>query len=484
MFKDRRISNRENYIQLLTPQISADTVFYDRDLERQILSTMISYSENQEQAIQYVQEYNFFNIQNRQLFLLIKKLKELNGSTFAHFGIVELENSIQSDEIRNSGLFNDIDDAFIAEIALVSSNTSHFLGNLDRLMNLTKMRYLEAFYKHQIKHFNNQALTNESQLWSNAFYELQNFLDDNSQNAIDDSIFVKLSDTSNELIQKVSDIKSGRMETNYLMTGFDGIDNRVHGFKPGQLIILAARPGVGKTALALNIARNIAFSSFRPNSGHSRPKNVAFISLEMSNHELTSRFFASNARVELQKIQVGKYLTNDEFNALKVTNVQFSNLGVYFDDKPSGDIDEIAFKIRKHYNDLNGQLDLVIVDYLQLIQSKRFAGNRQNEVATISRTLKTLALELKIPILALSQLSRNVEHREDKLPQLQDLRDSGQIEQDADIVIFLSRNKDNTRENQYNTVLSIAKNRMGEPGIQGIQYEGQYVLFKEYRKEN
>lgn len=164
MFKDRRISNRENYIQLLTPQISPDTVFYDRDLERQILSTMISYSENQEQAIQYVQEYNFFNIQNRQLFLLIKKLKELNGSTFAHFGIVELENSIQSDEIRNSGLFNDIDDAFIAEIALVSSNTSHFLGNLDRLMNLTKMRYLEAFYKHQIKHFNNQALTNESQL--------------------------------------------------------------------------------------------------------------------------------------------------------------------------------------------------------------------------------------------------------------------------------------------------------------------------------
>lgn len=189
-------------------------------------------------------------------------------------------------------------------------------------------------------------------------------------------------------------------------------------------------------------------------------------------------------RVWSYKIQVGKYLTNDEFNALKVTNVQFSNLGVYFDDKPSGDIDEIAFKIRKHYNDLNGQLDLVIVDYLQLIQSKRFAGNRQNEVATISRTLKTLALELKIPILALSQLSRNVEHREDKLPQLQDLRDSGQIEQDADIVIFLSRNKDNTKENQYNTVLSIAKNRMGEPGIQGIQYEGQYVLFKEYRKEN
>lgn len=300
MFKDRRISNRENYIQLLTPQISLDTIFYDRDLERQILSTMISYSENQEQAIQYVQEYNFFNIQNRQLFLLIKKLKELNGSTFAHFGIVELENNIQSDEIRNSGLFNDIDDAFIAEIALVSPNTSHFLGNLDRLMNLTKMRYLEAFYKHQIKHFSNQALTNESQLWSNAFYELQNFLDDNSQNAIDDSIFVKLSDTSNELIQKVSDIKSGRIETNYLMTGFDAIDNRVHGFKPGQLIILAARPGVGKTALALNIARNIAFSSFRPNSGDSRPKNVAFISLEMSNHELTSRFFASNARVELQ----------------------------------------------------------------------------------------------------------------------------------------------------------------------------------------
>ncbi|UUD36283.1 DnaB-like helicase C-terminal domain-containing protein [Mycoplasmopsis citelli] len=351
------------------------------------------------------------------------------------------------------------------------------------------MRNLEAYYTYQLRNFQKaQANIN----WKGSFENLQQFLFDNSQNSISSSSFRHIRETSSELIQSINQQIVGEDDDYVIKTKFDGIDKYVNGFKPGQFIVLAARPGIGKTALALNIARNITLDNILSlnssviNSLNKtltpKIKNVAFISLEMPASELTSRFLSTHSEIPLSKIQNPKKLNAFEKQKLDNFVVSFDKMNVYFDDVPTSSIDDIVWKLRLLNKNLNYQLDLIIIDYLQLISvSDNVKGNRQQEVSTISRALKTLALELKIPILALSQLSRSVENREDKRPKLHDLRESGSIEQDADIVIFLSRNNYEPKEDiGYNTLVSVAKNRNGKSGIAGLRYNGEIVSFNEY----
>ena len=265
-----------------------------------------------------------------------------------------------------------------------------------------------------------------------------------------------------------------------LTTGFTMIDKITSGLHENELIIIAARPAMGKTAFALNLAVNAALST---------PKAVAIFNLEMGAEQLAERMIGATGGLDMKKIKTGNL---DEFDWRKV-NEAMSQLGetnIYIEDAAGITVGEIRAKCRWLANSEKG-LGLVVIDYLQLIQGgARYAGNRQQEVSEISRSLKQMALELNVPVIALAQLSRSVELREDKRPIMSDLRESGSIEQDADIVSFLYRDDYYNPENKKNNLSSstsitefiIGKHRSGETGTVELVFEKNISSFRDYIK--
>jgi replicative DNA helicase len=244
-------------------------------------------------------------------------------------------------------------------------------------------------------------------------------------------------------------------------TGFKDLDDTLAGMQRSNLVILAARPGVGKTSLALNIAQNLAVRYKRP---------VGFFSLEMSREELVDRLLVSQADIDAWKLKTGK-LSEEDFSKLSNAMGELAEAPIYIDDTPALSIIEMRTKARRLQVE-NG-VDLIIVDYLQLARSRQLE-NRVQEVSEISQGLKNLARELKLPVLALSQLSRAVEQRGEKRPQLADLRESGSIEQDADVVMFLWREDE---ENNENITLDIAKHRNGPLSAIKLFFKGDRIKF-------
>ena len=262
-----------------------------------------------------------------------------------------------------------------------------------------------------------------------------------------------------------------------LSTGFEKLDEITLGLQKDNLIILAARPAMGKSAFAMNIAINAATNNVKETG---EPISVALFSLEMSQEQIVQRMTAAQARVNLTNIQKGT-LTQKEMLLVESANDDLAALNVYFCDQGTVTVADIRAKCRKQK--ASGGLDLVIIDYLQLINGSSKGGNRQEEVGNISRSLKQMARELGVPVIALSQVSRKLEDREDKRPNMSDLRESGSIEQDADIIMFLYRegyyNK-NTEKVSNLTELIIAKNRGGVTGTIEFLFQGEYQLFTTY----
>jgi replicative DNA helicase len=262
-------------------------------------------------------------------------------------------------------------------------------------------------------------------------------------------------------------------------TGFVDVDNLFHGFRGGDLIILAARPGVGKTAFALNLAVNAAKAG----------TSVTFLSLEMSANQLVQRILCAEARVSLSKVRAG-YVKHEDFAVLKDAAKRLEKLDMMIDDTPALSILELRAKARR---ELRGkEKGLIVVDYLQLMQppSTRKDGNRAVEVAEISRGLKILAKEMDMPVLALSQLSRSIEQRGGKKrPQLSDLRESGSIEQDADIVMFIDRSTSEEEAESKGRLplgeaeLIVAKHRNGEIRDIRLSFEAEFTRFGDYSGE-
>ncbi len=255
-------------------------------------------------------------------------------------------------------------------------------------------------------------------------------------------------------------------------TGIGDLDRVITGLNRSDLIILAARPGMGKTSFALNIARNVACKS---------KKSVAFFSLEMSKEQLASRLLSSEALVGGTKLRTGK-LTDEEWQRLIPASDILKNANLYIDDTPGITITEMKSRLRRLR-----QIDLVVVDYLQLMSSTRRIDSRVNEISEITRSLKIMAKELNVPVITLSQLSRASEQRPDHRPQLSDLRDSGSIEQDADIVLFLYREGYYDKNGDENAAAPavdmnsgeciVAKNRHGEMNTVKLHWQGEFMRF-------
>lgn len=253
-----------------------------------------------------------------------------------------------------------------------------------------------------------------------------------------------------------------------IATGFTELDKMTAGFQRNDLIIVGARPSVGKTAFALNISQNVATKT---------GENVAIFSLEMGAEQLVMRMLCAEGNIDAQRLRTGS-LTDEDWSKLTMAMGSLSNAGIFIDDTPGVRVNDIRAKCRRLKQEHG--LGMILIDYLQLILgSGRSGENRQQEVSEISRSLKQLARELQVPVIALSQLSRGVEQRQDKRPMMSDIRESGSIEQDADIVAFLYRDDyyDKESENKNIIEIIIAKQRNGPTGTVSLAFVKEYNKF-------
>jgi len=274
--------------------------------------------------------------------------------------------------------------------------------------------------------------------------------------------FVPIKDALAESFDRLDALHGTEGGLRGVPTGFTDLDNMLAGMQDSNLIILAARPGIGKTTFATNIAQYAAVEKKMP---------VGYFALEMSNLEMVDRMLVSQANIDAWKLKTGN-LKDDDFARLSEAMGILAEAPLYIDDTPGQTILELRTKARRLHSQVG--LKLLVVDYLQLCVGDRTYDSRVTEVGSISQGLKNLARELRIPVLALSQLNRGVENRNDKTPQLADLRESGSIEQDADVVMFMYRENDDNMEDMK---LAIAKHRNGALGSMGLKFRGDRVRF-------
>lgn len=287
---------------------------------------------------------------------------------------------------------------------------------------------------------------------------------------------VKIKDIVKAAMGRIEELYDSKDAYTGLPTGFTDFDRMTSGLQPSDLIIVAARPSMGKSSLVLNIAEHVAIK------GH---KSVAFFSLEMSKEQLVQRMLCSGADIDASRLRIGQ-LQDSEWPKLVKAADELSESKIMMDDTPGITALEMRSKCRRWKNE-NG-LDLIIVDYLQLMQgsSRRASDNRQQEMSEISRSLKGLARELNVPLIALSQLSRSVESRTSKRPMLSDLRESGALEQDADIVCFIYRddyyNPDTDQKNIAELI--VAKHRNGPVGTVQLFFKKDTTRFADLTKDH
>ncbi len=308
--------------------------------------------------------------------------------------------------------------------------------------------------------------------------EIENILDEAEQKLFGVSQkhlkqnFVPISNVLHETFERIDELHRSAGKLRGLPTGFIEMDKKLGGFQKSDLIILAARPSMGKTTLALDIMRYVAVHTKTP---------VGIFSLEMSKDQLVDKLLSAESQVDFWKIRTGQ-LNEKDFEALGDAMGSLSEAPIFIDDTAGGNIMEIRTKARRLHTE--HKLGLIVVDYLQLMAGKN-TDNRVQEISEISRSLKILARELNVPVLALSQLSRSVESRPDKVPLLSDLRESGSIEQDADVVMFIYREdmyngKNSSRPNIAE--IHIRKHRNGATGQVDLFFDGERASFRNLDK--
>jgi replicative DNA helicase len=279
--------------------------------------------------------------------------------------------------------------------------------------------------------------------------------------------FTPIRDVLLETYERIEFLSQRRGDVTGIPSGYPDLDKMTSGFQRSDLIILAARPSVGKTAFALNVAQNVAARA---------GETVAIFSLEMAASQLVQRMICAEGNLDASRMRTG-WLEEDDWQKLTMAIGTLAKAPIYIDDTPGITVQDIRAKCRRLQAEKG--LGLILIDYLQLIQGRGRGENRQQEVSEISRTLKGIARELNVPVIALSQLSRSVEQRQDKRPMMSDIRESGSIEQDADIVAFLYRDDYYDKETENKNVIEviIAKQRNGPTGTVELAFLKEYNKF-------
>lgn len=424
------------------------------EAEQAVLGSMFLSKYAVQKAVENLDKDIFFLDSHNKIFSVLQDLDEKHKP---------IDITTVTDELNKKGLLKQIGDVeYLTEII----NSVPSAANVDEYIKIVNEK---AILRRLINEASN--ILTEGYAASEEVDEILNKAEQKILNVVKTRRGTEFRTIQEVLFKTQSDLEKlsqNKGEITGLATGFYDIDKVTSGLHANELIIIAARPAMGKTAFALNIATNIAMNS---------NKTVAIFNLEMGAEQLATRMLSSVGQIEGYKLRSGKL----EHNDWKRVNEAISRLAdtkMYIDATPGITINDIRAKCRRLASSEDG-LGIVVIDYLQLITGQnRYSSNRQQEVAEISRSLKTLAMELNIPIIALSQLSRTVDGREDKRPILSDLRESGSIEQDADIVAFLYR------EDYYNTSKAIDENTSQSEFIIGKHRNGPTGTFDLIFKRN
>ena len=372
-------------------------------------------------------------------------------------------------------------DAVTLSEELKKTNILDECGGLEMISRLASSVPSAAnviYYANMVKSFSirRTAIHEASEVINNAYdteKNLDEFIDETEQRILSisdektEKSFTHIGDIAQDALQLVERLYDKKKSVTGVSSGFSKLDDITAGFQKASLFILAARPGVGKTALALTFAQNVALRE---------ELAVGIFSLEMSKEELFMRMLSSEARVSNSKLKTGKFPESD-FPKIVEAASRLTDAPIYIDDTGGLTITELKAKARRLAREK--KLGLIIVDYLQLMRSPTYKYSREQEIADISRSLKGLAKELNIPIIALSQLNRSVEGRDEKRPRIADLRESGAIEQDADIIAFIYRDEMYNPDTKDKGIAEIilGKHRAGPTGTVRVAFSGEYTRF-------
>ena len=435
--------------------------------EQSLLGALMQEPEKLVEVKAAVDVEDFYDEKNKDIYNAILRLDEAE---------IIPDTTTIFEEINNSGAFKSMDASlYIVELYDITPSTRNIMHYANLVKRYSIYREIRSALLSSTEEMN-QGNADIDSLTATLFDQVERAME-----RAKTSQFKNMKDVTNEVFQEIVARMSGEGQNIAIPTGFSTLDQLV-GLGKGDLIILAARPSMGKTAFALNIALNVAGKNHRDES---EKKTVALFSLEMGADQLVSRMICSEGMLDSEKIKKGT-LDNDDMMKLE-TAVHFLNQkNIFIEDSAFIKVNEIKAKCKLLKNEHG--LDLVVIDYLQLLQGSKRTDNRQQEVSEISRSLKQMARELECPVIALSQLSRSVESRHDKRPMMSDLRESGSIEQDADIVSFLYRSdyyrSEDADENEVqepsdvSTVeVIVAKNRNGQTGTAELAFMKRYNRF-------
>lgn len=381
-----------------------------------------------------------------------------------------------SDELKNRGDYDRVGgDAYLAELTgkVTMTATAGYHASIVKGYSLRRQLITASGKIHELAYKSDVEVPD-------IISESERIIFEASQGK-DETVPLPVSELSDSVFHDIETVyRSGGRKLSGYSSGFEDLDRIITGFQPGSLNIIAARPSMGKTALALNIAQFGGGSEKKP--------CVLIFSLEMSREQLMQRMYSAESNVKLSAITSG-IMTEEEFYYVSRVSEKFHEKQIHISDNSELSAIEFRSKCRR-FKMRHPELSLIVVDYLQLMQTgSRYRDNRNQEVSEISRTLKSVAIELECPIIALSQLSREAERRTEKKPRLSDLRDSGAIEQDADLVILLFREdyyEDSTeRANRYDSKaeLNVAKNRTGRTGTCNLTFRREYTRFAGYTRD-
>ena len=430
---------------------------YNMSAEQAVLGCMISNSKALSEVFTEIKADDFYTEAHRLIFEAIKSLFDTGRAV----DIVTVSGALGS-RIEMAGGLN-----YLSRLAMSVVTTENLAQHIDIIKKTSNMRKLiEA--ADQISRMCYEAKEDAEVILDRAEQKVFEIAESRANMG-----FAHIRDVLVNSIDNVEKLREAGGRIAGMPTGFSDLDNILAGLQKSDLILVAARPAMGKTAFALNMAQHIAINSRVP---------VAIFNLEMSKEQIVNRMICSEGLVENSKFRVGD-LNVEDCTRLAQAIGTLSTAPIYIDDTAGIGISEIRAKCRRLAQSEKG-LGLIVIDHIQLMQSGRKSDSRQQEISEISRSLKILAKELNVPVVALSQLSRAVESRTDKRPMLSDLRESGAIEQDADIVMFLYRDAYYNPESEKHNIAEciIAKHRNGETGKIELVYRGEYVRFESVYK--
>ncbi len=431
------------------------TLPFSIDAERAVLGSLLLHDASLETVIELLSPSDFYASPNRAIFESICAIAQQRQ----RLDIITLQ-----DELEKKGLLQKIG----GTIYLLSLQEDiHYIGLIEQHARIIK----EKAVLRELINSATQIITNcyaqDDREIGTVLDEAERIIFQISQKRSEQS-FVQIDIWLKKTFQHLSSLQSHEKGITGISSGYKKLDEMTSGFQNSDFVVLAARPSMGKTALALSLARNAAVQG----------KSIGFFSLEMSAEQLTLRLLSSETGIPHQKIRNAE-ISSEEWVELTHVAAQFGSLKMFIDDSPMQTILDVRAKARKLK--IEHQLDFLVIDYLQLLHGAKSYENRHQEVSEISRSLKALAKELNIPIVALSQLSRAVDSRVDKRPMLSDLRESGAIEQDADVIMFLYRdivyNPDT--ENPSKAELIIGKQRNGPTGTVFLNFQNTLTLFED-----